>query len=667
VSAQAVWTTSNAAVASLQLPDAVVGTAYSQTLTGTGIGTLHLDSAQVLRQAGRLTFSTTQAPATRNTSHLGVPGLYKAFHIDGGLLWWIKNSAGNPWDGELYDGSFFYHWFTEDGDSADQAACIAAGYSSCFLDPFASKMFVTPVPVAPRYFTMGGPDVVIKSPGPNNFIRTTNCGADKQSLKNLGKIMGITHDDGVVSSTPEGLSFGGSIGTVHPILINYFWGIADETTVPPQSGTRERYFLAPPFGQFLWDTSHWNGSGWTIDQTSLDNVVVAGGAPTPNFACKLPAVPLSRNAAAWDHSQPRGRNSILADSTGVISGTPNTPGTYPVTVQQEDAGGAFHMQSQTIRVNSTSGTAQQTVSGLTAGSATITATIGAISNGTTLTVQTPVPTLSSIAVTPANPTQYNGSTVQFTATGTYSDGSTQNLTTQAAWTSGTPSVATIGAATGLATCVANSGSSTVTATLSAVSGNTSLTCQTATTNTGGNAYCTTAGTWNGPTTDGAAAMPTACMNTALSNTPSSGATRGPDSTTATVQADINAAACGDVILVTAGSTLGTITLPAKTCNSTHWITIKSTGVSNGSFPSEGTRMTPCWSGVASLPGRPAYTCPSPAVLTFTISAPLAGNAIVVNGDHYRIIGAKITRNQAHGDSVRSGDAARIGRAISLTI
>jgi hypothetical protein len=644
VSAQATWTTSNAAVASLQLHDAVVGKSDSWTLTGTG-STPYQWTVPALASSGQidiLDFAAMPLP-TRNASHLGVPGLYKAFRLDGGILWWIKNSAGNPWDGELYDGSFFYHWFTEDGDAADQAACIAAGYSSCFLDPFAYKMFNVPVKVAPRYFTLGGADVVVKSPSPNNFVRTTNCGVDKQPLINLGNIMGITHDAGNVN-------WGGSVGTVRTIEIQYYWGIANETTVPPQSGTRERYELALGFGQVVWDTSHWNGSGWTVDQTSTDNVVVAGGAPTPNFGCKLPALPLS-GALPPGIISTSSPQLNLRDSTGVISGTPNTAGNYPVTVQQEDGSGAFHIQPQVIRVNATAGTAQQTVNGLTAGSATITATIGAVSNGTTLTVQAPVPTLSSIGVTPANPSQYNGSTVQFTATGTYSDGSTQNLTSQVAWTSGTTTVATIGTSTGLATCIANSGSSTITATLG-VSGTSTLTCQTPTTNTGGNVYCTTGGTWIGPTTDGPAALPTQCMNTALSNTPSPGTVRGPDTSTAQVQADINAAACGDVITVTAGSTIGTITLPAKGCNSTHWITIRSTGTTNGSFPAEGTRMTPCWSGIASLPGRPSYPCASPAVLTFKIVTPASSNGIKsTSADHYRIIGAELTRVSTPGASI----------------
>jgi Legume lectin domain/Chitobiase/beta-hexosaminidase C-terminal domain/Bacterial Ig-like domain (group 2) len=82
-------------------------------------------------------------------------------------------------------------------------------------------------------------------------------------------------------------------------------------------------------------------------------------------------------------------------------------------------------------------------------------------------------TLTSIAVTPANPSIAKGATEQFTATGTYSDKSTQNLTSQATWTSSTPSVATINAA-GLASAVAK-GSTTIGASMSGVNGSTALT------------------------------------------------------------------------------------------------------------------------------------------------------------------------------------------------
>ena len=82
-------------------------------------------------------------------------------------------------------------------------------------------------------------------------------------------------------------------------------------------------------------------------------------------------------------------------------------------------------------------------------------------------------TLTSIAVTPTNPSIKAGASQQFTATGTYSDNSTQDITAQATWASGTMSVATItsgGNATGVA-----AGTSVITATLNGVSGNSSLT------------------------------------------------------------------------------------------------------------------------------------------------------------------------------------------------
>src|SRR5207245_1396212 len=61
--------------------------------------------------------------------------------------------------------------------------------------------------------------------------------------------------------------------------------------------------------------------------------------------------------------------------------------------------------------------------------------------------------LSSITVTPANPSIQAGSTKQFTATGTYTDSTTQDLTSIATWSSSATSVATINSA-GLASGIA---------------------------------------------------------------------------------------------------------------------------------------------------------------------------------------------------------------------
>jgi uncharacterized protein YjdB len=112
---------------------------------------------------------------------------------------------------------------------------------------------------------------------------------------------------------------------------------------------------------------------------------------------------------------------------------------------------------------------------LLAGTATISATLGAISGSTLLTVTAAV--LDTITVTPTTPSVARGRTRQFTAIGTFSDLTTQDLTTQVSWSSGTTTVATISNAAGsegLASAV-QIGSSTIRATLGAVSGSTLLT------------------------------------------------------------------------------------------------------------------------------------------------------------------------------------------------
>ncbi len=82
------------------------------------------------------------------------------------------------------------------------------------------------------------------------------------------------------------------------------------------------------------------------------------------------------------------------------------------------------------------------------------------------------PSLSSIAVTPANPTIDVGATDQFKAEGTYSDGSTKDLTSSVSWTSASASVAKI-SSSGLATAVA-SGATKISAGMDSVSASTTL-------------------------------------------------------------------------------------------------------------------------------------------------------------------------------------------------
>jgi hypothetical protein len=90
------------------------------------------------------------------------------------------------------------------------------------------------------------------------------------------------------------------------------------------------------------------------------------------------------------------------------------------------------------------------------------------------------PNLTSIAITPINPSITLGSNQQFTATGTYTDTSTTpatistlDITLMASWTSSNTGIATINVA-GLATSIAV-GSSNITATFAGISNYTTLT------------------------------------------------------------------------------------------------------------------------------------------------------------------------------------------------
>lgn len=82
-------------------------------------------------------------------------------------------------------------------------------------------------------------------------------------------------------------------------------------------------------------------------------------------------------------------------------------------------------------------------------------------------------TLSSISVTPSNPSVPLGGSQQFTATGTYSNGQVQDLTASVAWASSRPDIATI-SSSGLA-AGASLGDTTITAGSGIVAGSTTLT------------------------------------------------------------------------------------------------------------------------------------------------------------------------------------------------
>jgi len=164
-----------------------------------------------------------------------------------------------------------------------------------------------------------------------------------------------------------------------------------------------------------------------------------------------------------------------------ITVTPENPILLVETTQQFTATGKFPVAPTdditTYVTWRSSNTAVATVNsnglakGLAAGTTIITAAFEDVSGGTILTVT--AASLSSITVTPANPTIAGGTTQQFTAIGAFSDGTIHDVTSLVTWNSINTAVATINS-NGLVTAL-TAGTTTITATSGAVWANTTLT------------------------------------------------------------------------------------------------------------------------------------------------------------------------------------------------
>jgi 6-phosphogluconolactonase (cycloisomerase 2 family)/urocanate hydratase len=159
-------------------------------------------------------------------------------------------------------------------------------------------------------------------------------------------------------------------------------------------------------------------------------------------------------------------NSSIAKGTGqqfAATGTYTDNSTQPLT-----ASVSWSSSDTTVATISNASGSNGLASSVGQGAITVTATLGTISGSTGLTV-TPA-TLVSIAITPLNPGITDGTSQQFTATGTYTDNSTQNLTASVTWASSDTTIASVSNAAGsngLATA-AGAGTASISAALGTV-------------------------------------------------------------------------------------------------------------------------------------------------------------------------------------------------------
>src|SRR6266404_1853301 len=146
--------------------------------------------------------------------------------------------------------------------------------------------------------------------------------------------------------------------------------------------------------------------------------------------------------------------------------------------------------------------------------------------------------------------------------------------------------------------------------------------------------------------DGPAELPRAYVRSAVSDAPAPGkhtTVRAGDD----LQAAINGANCGDTLELQAGAVFsGVIRFPEKPCDDAHWIVVRSDAPDSNLAP-EGNRITPCWAGVASLPGRPDFHCAALrnvlAKIEFTAKSGLGPFIFQQGANHYRFVALEITR------------------------
>lgn len=224
-----------------------------------------------------------------------------------------------------------------------------------------------------------------------------------------------------------------------------------------------------------------NRVSWTTSPTGIATISASGLATAATQGTTTVRATLSGVSGTTSLT-------VTAATLQSIQITPANPFLAKGTTRQLTATGTYSdrtTQNLTTQVSwgtSPAGIATVSTAGLaTAGAqgvTTVSATMGGVTGTTTLTVTAAA--LQSIQVTPATPSIPKGTTVQFTATGTFSDSTTQNLSTQVSWTtsptgpSARVSLSTAGLATGTSV-----GFATVSATLSGVTGSTNINVTTA--------------------------------------------------------------------------------------------------------------------------------------------------------------------------------------------
>jgi uncharacterized protein YjdB len=290
-----------------------------------------------------------------------------------------------------------------------------------------------------------------------------------------GSVDGVDAGIATISATVNGLSGFAEI-TVSAATVT-------EVTVTPATATTGIQGTVPFHAvatlsdattQDVTATATWSASDDTVTSVSSSGVATGLKAGTSDVQASVGMVSGSATL------------TVTAATLASIAVTPTNPALGTGVTQVFTATGTFSDGSVAdVSSNATFGSSDTNVASLdpathaattrSAGTTTISATVGAVSGSTTLTVT--AATLSVITVTPATSTLAIKGTTALTATGTYSDGTTADITGSVTWSSNNATVASVSNATGSRGTVTglSGGSATVSATLGNSTGSASIT------------------------------------------------------------------------------------------------------------------------------------------------------------------------------------------------
>ncbi len=230
-------------------------------------------------------------------------------------------------------------------------------------------------------------------------------------------------------------NYGGPTETLALLPGSPALGAGNNSLIPAGDTTDQRGTGFPRVVNGTVDIGAFESSGFSIAVTSGSGQSASGAFSAPLVAtvtANNPIEPVAGGLVTFITPPLTGASATISASPAVISAS----GTASVTAASNFIGGSY--------------TVLATAAGAP-GAASFSLTNFAV---------------VSIAVSPGNPSLAVGVSAQFTALGTFTDGLTQNITNAVAWTSATPSSATIGS-TGVATGVAV-GASNITASLPGV-------------------------------------------------------------------------------------------------------------------------------------------------------------------------------------------------------